>query len=57
VFEKPPDQEDEEPDDLGKLESRRERVGRYVGWHLRRQMSIGVSVSVISSIIDIADLQ
>ncbi|EDR09603.1 uncharacterized protein LACBIDRAFT_326076 [Laccaria bicolor S238N-H82] len=42
VFERPPDQEDEEPNDLGKLETRRERVGRYVGWHLRRQMSIDI---------------
>jgi hypothetical protein len=28
-------------EDLAKLPSR-ERVGRYVSWHLRRQLSIGV---------------
>lgn len=43
IFEPPPDAEDEEPDDITKLPSRRERVGRYLGWHLRRQMSIGTS--------------
>ncbi|CAA7262705.1 unnamed protein product [Cyclocybe aegerita] len=42
VFEAPPDDEDEEPDDINKLGTRRERVGRYVGWHLRRQMSIDI---------------
>ncbi|KAH6904402.1 potassium transporter [Coprinopsis sp. MPI-PUGE-AT-0042] len=41
VFEAPPDDEDEEPSDLQKLE-RTERVGKYVGWHLRRQMSIDI---------------
>lgn len=40
VFEPPPDDEDEEPTDLGKLESR-ERIGRYLGWHFRRQLSVG----------------
>ena len=43
VFESPPDDKDAEPDDIPKLPSRRERVGRYLGWHLRRQMSIGMS--------------
>lgn len=42
VFEKPPDDEDEEPEELHKIESRKERVGRYVGWHLRRQMSVDI---------------
>lgn len=56
MFQKSPDREDEEPNDLGKLETRRERVGRYVGWHLRRQMSIGLSFSITLSIIDSADL-
>ncbi|EAU87693.2 hypothetical protein CC1G_08729 [Coprinopsis cinerea okayama7 len=41
VFEAPPDDEDEEPDDLHKL-GRKERVGKYIGWHLRRQMSIDI---------------
>lgn len=43
VFEAPPEDEDEEPDDINRLKTRRERVGRYVGWHIRRQMSIGTS--------------
>ncbi|KAF9007033.1 potassium transporter [Cyathus striatus] len=42
VFEAPPDDEDEEPDDLNAVKSRRERLGRYLGWHLRRQMSIDI---------------
>ncbi|KAF8809851.1 potassium transporter [Phlegmacium glaucopus] len=42
IFEAPPDDEDEEPDDIRKLSSRRERVGRYLGWHLHRQMSIDI---------------
>lgn len=42
VFAALPDDEDEEPEGLDKIKSRRERVGRYLGWHLRRQLSIGV---------------
>ena len=42
VFEPPPDDEDEEPADLNQIKSGKERVGRYIGWHLRRQLSIGV---------------
>ncbi|TFK27262.1 TrkH-domain-containing protein [Coprinopsis marcescibilis] len=41
VFEAPPDDEDEEPGDLSKLD-RKERVGRYLSWHLRRQTSIDI---------------
>ncbi|KAJ6542799.1 potassium transporter [Mycena capillaripes] len=41
VFEEPPDEEDEEPADLEKLEPR-ERIGRYLLWHLDRQMSIDI---------------
>ncbi|KAF5326139.1 hypothetical protein D9611_000830 [Ephemerocybe angulata] len=42
VFEEPPADEDEEPEELHKIPNRGERVGRYVGWHLRRQMSIDI---------------
>lgn len=45
VFEAPPDDEDEEPSDLHKLE-RKERVGKYIGWHLRRQMANGLYTSL-----------
>lgn len=41
VFEEPDEDDDEEPTDIGKLKTRRERIGRYVGWHWRKQMSIG----------------
>ncbi|KAF7345041.1 Potassium transporter [Mycena venus] len=41
VFEEPPDEEDEEPEGLDKLEPR-ERIGRYLRWHLDRQMSIDI---------------
>ncbi|KAF4611734.1 hypothetical protein D9613_003643 [Agrocybe pediades] len=41
VFEAPLD-EDDEPEGLEKLPSASERVGRYVGWHLRRQLSIDI---------------
>ncbi|KAJ6490216.1 potassium transporter [Mycena vitilis] len=41
VFEEPPADEDEEPTDLDKLEPR-ERIGRYLLWHLDRQMSIDI---------------
>lgn len=40
VFEAPPPDEDEEPGDLENLPSR-ERVGKYLDWHLRRQISNG----------------
>ncbi|KDR65851.1 hypothetical protein GALMADRAFT_162346 [Galerina marginata CBS 339.88] len=42
VFEAPPDDEDEEPADLDRIPSGKERVGRYIGWHLRRQLSIDI---------------
>ncbi|KAF4568438.1 hypothetical protein EYR40_010154 [Pleurotus pulmonarius] len=38
VFEAPPADEDEEPGDLEALPPR-ERVGKYLDWHLRRQVS------------------
>ncbi|KAJ7788931.1 potassium transporter [Mycena olivaceomarginata] len=41
VFEEPPAEEDEEPADLDKFEPR-ERIGRYLKWHLDRQMSIDI---------------
>ncbi|KAJ7725300.1 potassium transporter [Mycena maculata] len=41
VFEEPPPEEDEEPTDLDKFEPR-ERIGRYLLWHLDRQMSIDI---------------
>ncbi|KAJ7619581.1 potassium transporter [Roridomyces roridus] len=41
VFEEPPPEEDEEPADLENYE-RRERIGRYLLWHLDRQMSIDI---------------
>lgn len=53
VFETPSEDEDEEPEnDLAKL-GPRERVGRYVGWHLRRQLSIGEFVNGIGSTVPI----
>ncbi|KAF8888456.1 potassium transporter [Gymnopilus junonius] len=42
VFEAPPDDEDEEPADLSQIPSGKERVGRYIGWHLRRQLSMDI---------------
>ncbi|KAJ6476359.1 potassium transporter [Mycena sanguinolenta] len=41
VFEEPPDEEDEEPADLDKYEPR-EALGRYLKWHLERQISIDI---------------
>ncbi|KAF7373247.1 Potassium transporter [Mycena sanguinolenta] len=41
VFEEPPDEEDEEPADLDKIEPR-EALGRYLKWHLERQISIDI---------------
>ncbi|KAJ7166615.1 potassium transporter, partial [Mycena filopes] len=41
VFEEPPPDEDEEPTNLESYEPR-ERVGRYLLWHLDRQMSIDI---------------
>ncbi|KAJ7662917.1 cation transport protein-domain-containing protein [Mycena rosella] len=41
VFEEPPDEEDEEPANLETFEPR-ERIGRYLLWHLDRQMSIDI---------------
>ncbi|CAL1696758.1 unnamed protein product [Somion occarium] len=42
VFELPPEDEDEEPE-LGEGQgSRRERIGKYFGWHLRRQVAYDI---------------
>ena len=41
IFEAPPDQEDQEPEDLNTLEPR-QRIGRYLSWHLRRQLANGL---------------
>ncbi|KAJ7147212.1 potassium transporter [Mycena filopes] len=41
VFEEPPPEEDEEPTNLDSL-APRERIGRYLLWHLDRQMSIDI---------------
>ncbi|KAF9528793.1 cation transport protein-domain-containing protein [Crepidotus variabilis] len=44
IFEAPAEDEDEEPTDgdIGKIQSKKERVGKYVKWHLRRQMSVDI---------------
>jgi hypothetical protein len=47
---RPPD-EDEEPADLTKVRSHKERVGKYFMWHLRRQMSIGVFNHFLGSVL------
>lgn len=43
VFEADPADETEEPDlpENGQV-SRRERIGKYVGWHLRRQVAYDI---------------
>ncbi|TFK88517.1 TrkH-domain-containing protein [Polyporus arcularius HHB13444] len=41
VFEAPPEDEDEEPDLTEKV-PRRERIGKYFGWHLRRQVAFDI---------------
>ncbi|KAJ7250788.1 potassium transporter [Mycena rebaudengoi] len=41
VFEEAPPEEDEEPTNLDKFEPR-ERIGRYLLWHLERQLSIDI---------------
>ncbi|PFH45965.1 hypothetical protein AMATHDRAFT_8427 [Amanita thiersii Skay4041] len=42
VYQEPTEEESaEEPENLGLL-GRRERIGRYLSWHLRRQMSIDI---------------
>lgn len=41
VFEEAPADEDEEPT-LGENVSRSERIGKYVGWHLRRQVAFDI---------------
>jgi hypothetical protein len=41
VFEEAPADEDEEPT-LDENVSRGERIGKYVGWHLRRQVAFDI---------------
>ncbi|THU84824.1 cation transporter [Dendrothele bispora CBS 962.96] len=41
IFETPPEGTDDGPADLTEY-GPRERVGRYIGWHLRRQLSIDI---------------
>jgi hypothetical protein len=41
IFEEPPEDEDEEPT-LDDNVSRPERIGKYVGWHLRRQIAFDI---------------
>lgn len=50
VFEAAVEDEDEEPalEELEKFEPR-QRVGKYLGWHLRRQVSIGKCPPILSS--------
>uniref|UniRef100_A0A8H7XPP1 Potassium transporter n=1 Tax=Psilocybe cubensis TaxID=181762 RepID=A0A8H7XPP1_PSICU len=42
IFEAPPDDENDEPADLNQIPEGTERVGRYLGWHMRRQLSIDI---------------
>ncbi|KIP02880.1 hypothetical protein PHLGIDRAFT_32026 [Phlebiopsis gigantea 11061_1 CR5-6] len=42
VFELPADEEEEEPDLPEGTASRRERIGKYFGWHLRRQVAYDI---------------
>ncbi|EMD41450.1 hypothetical protein CERSUDRAFT_110026 [Gelatoporia subvermispora B] len=41
VFEIPPEDEDDEPV-INEKASRRERIGKYLGWHLRRQVAFDI---------------
>ncbi|KIK57497.1 hypothetical protein GYMLUDRAFT_98602 [Collybiopsis luxurians FD-317 M1] len=41
VFEVQPEEDEEEPTNFGNL-GPRQRVGRYIGWHLRRQLTIDI---------------
>lgn len=41
VFELPPEDEEDEPN-LPETISRRERIGKYFGWHLRRQVAYDI---------------
>lgn len=42
VFEVEPEDQDEEPALRESQGSRRERIGRYFGWHLRRQVTYDI---------------
>lgn len=42
VFELPPEDEEEEPNLSEHKGSRRERIGKYFGWHLRRQVAYDI---------------
>ena len=41
VFEASPEDEDEEPN-LDEKQPRRERIGKYFSWHLRRQLAFDI---------------
>lgn len=41
VFEAAPEDEEEEPN-LDEKQPRRERIGKYFGWHLRRQLAFDI---------------
>lgn len=41
MFELPPEDEDDEPV-INEKASRRERIGKYLGWHLRRQVAFDI---------------
>jgi hypothetical protein len=40
IFEEPPE-DLSEPNNLPSIMGRRDRIGKYLGWHLRRQLSNG----------------
>jgi len=42
VYDMTPEAEDEEPEGLERIPDRRERLGKYLYWHVRRQMSIDI---------------
>jgi hypothetical protein len=41
VFQEPPEEDSEEPNNLPPVIGRRDRIGKYLGWHLRRQLTNG----------------
>ncbi len=43
MYQEEPDDEDEEPDlPEGSQVTRRQRIGKYFGWHLRRQVAFDI---------------
>lgn len=42
VFEAEPEDEEDEPELSEKTGTRRERIGKYFGWHLRRQVAYDI---------------